>query len=489
MWPKGRNIVVQSWSVPIITNDGVTVARSIQLEWLEELGAQLIKEAAEKTNKEAGDGTTTTVVLTHAICEEGLKHIIDGSNPFELTKWLHDAADAIIERLRTSAKQITTKEEIQQVATISAQDEAIGAMIADIIDEVWKDGVVTVDEGHTLWLTKEIKIGMQIGQWYINPYFVTNREKWECVIEDPYIIITDKTLMSMQDILPALELIVKEGKSKDIVIIADNVDSDALAGIIANKLKGLLNIVAVRAPSFWDNKTEILKDLCVVTGATLISPTTIIDIQDCPLSTFGRARKVVVTQDSTTIIGGIGSEASIDKRVAEIKSVPTTNELEKLMQEERVAKLTSWIGIIKVLCATEMETKNKKYKIEDALNATKCAIEEGIVVWGWVALSRIAYKMQWDVVSLDIIQKSILYPAQQILINAWYKDLPELSNEFNDQTDWLNAKTGEVGNMFDMGVIDSCKVLRIALKNAVSAAAMFLTTEWSIINDETKNIQ
>ncbi len=486
MW-LWRNVVIQTNRAPIVTNDWVTVARSIELEWEENIGAQLVIEAAEKTNNEAGDWTTTTVVGTYGICKEWMKYIKEWMNAFELVKWLHSAVDGIIKKLKESAKQITTPEQIQQVASISAQDEEIWTMISDIIQEVWNDWVVTVDEWHIMWLSKEIKIWMQFNQWYISPYFVTDLQKMESVILDPYIIITDKNLLSYMELLPTLERIIQVWKSKNVVIIADNVDGEALAWVMNNKNQWLLNIVAIKAPSFWDNKKEMLLDICTVTGAKLISDSTFINVKDCPLEALGRAKKVITNWNNTTIIEWIGTQEDIDERVAVIKWQIKTQPHEIQRQKESLARLTSGIAVIYVLCATEMETNNKRQKIEDALNTTRCAIEEWIVIGGGLAVLSVLREIKEDSVALDILREACTYPFFQIISNAGYTAAQVLKwDKWFEDSNWFNAKTWEYGNMFDMWVIDSCKVVRIALKNAVSVAAMLLTTECIIADQEIK---
>ena len=394
MWPKWRNVILErSFWWPIVTNDGVTVAKEIDLEWkTENIWASMIKEAAEKTNKEAWDWTTTTVVLAEAMSKEWLRYIRSWVNPFSLWKWLHKAVDRLVEEIEKKARKIwDSKEKIRQVATISAQDEEVWNLIADVFEEIGKDWTITVEEGKSLWLTKEIKTGMQFDQWYSSPYFVTDTQRMEAVIEKPYILVTDKKISSIKEILQVLEAIASTGK-KDIVIIADDVDWEALASLVLNRIRGMLNVLTVKAPWFGDRKKEMLRDIATVTWATLITEELWIKLEDATIDMLWKADKVISTKDNTVIVDGKWDETEINERADQIKAQiwMTTSDYDKEKLVERLAKLVGWVAVIQVWAATEMEMKNKKYKIEDALNATRAAIEEGIVAWGWSVLLQLS---------------------------------------------------------------------------------------------------
>jgi len=386
MWPKGKNVMIEStFGGPKVTNDGVSVAKEIELEdKFENIGAELAKEAANKTNDAAGDGTTTTVVLVDSIAKEGLRYINSGVNPFALWKGMDKAIDVIVEKLKEKAKKIETKEEIRQVATISAQDEKIGELIAEVMEEVGEDGVVTVEEGKSIGFEKEIVKGMQFDQGYESPYFVTNPEKMEAVVENANIIITDKKITNLQDIAGLLEKIATWG-SRNIVIISDGVEGEALAALVLNKLKWVLNVLAVKAPGFGDNKKAMLQDIAAVTGGQVISEEIGLNFDNVGLEVVGKADKVISNKDKTIIVGGKGDQNVIQNRINQLKvqMENTTSEYDKEKLQERIAKLAGWVAVIKVGAATETEMKNKKDKIEDALNATRAAMEEGIVPGGW----------------------------------------------------------------------------------------------------------
>ncbi len=500
MGPKGKNVILErSFGAPVVTNDGVTVAKEIELEdKFENIGAELVKEAANKTNDAAGDGTTTTVVLVDAIAKEGLKYVRAGVNPFALNRGLHKAVDAIVEELKKKAKKVESREEIEQVATISAQDPEVGKLIADIMEEIGKDGVVTVEEGKSIGLEKEIVKGMQFDQGYISPYFITDPSRMEAVIEKPYIIITDKKISSIKELLPILEQIATTGK-KDIVIIADDVEGEALATLVLNKLRGVLNVLAVKAPGFGDRKKEMLKDIATVTGGQVISEELWLKLENATLDMLGQADKVIADKDKTIIVWGKGSEEEIQKRADMIRTEleKTTSDYDKEKLQERLARLVGGVAVIRVGAATEMEMKNKKYKIEDALNATRAAIEEGIVPGGWTALLKLQKVLdnlkvedKDEQIWIEIVKNAIEYPARQIANNAGYKGdlVVEKVKEKEDFAYGFNAKTGEYGDLFKMGVIDPTKVIRVALENAVSAAGMLLTTD-AVVADkpEKKN--
>ena len=495
MWPKWRNVILDKWfGAPTVTNDGVSVAKEIELEdKVENVWAEMVKEAAEKTNKEAWDGTTSTVVLAHAIAKEWLRYIDSGINPFALGRGLHKAVDKLVEDIQDTAQQIgDSKEQIKQVATISAQDEEVGDLIADVFEEIGKDGTITVEEGNTLGLSKEIKTGMQFDQWYLSPYFVSDSQRMECVIDKPYVLVTDKKIWSMKEIIQLLESMAATGK-KDMLLIAEDVEWEALASLILNKIRGMLNVVAVKAPGFGDRKKEILKDIATVTGATLITDQLGIKLEDATIDMLGKADKVIVNKDETIIVDGKWDTDEINDRANQIRAQIwiTKSDYDKEKLAERLAKLVGWVAVIKVWAATEMEMKNKKFKIEDALNATRAAIEEGIVA-GWgsvlVQLSKTLGKMkledQEEQVAVEIIQQAIQYPLKQIADNAGFKWdwVVEKIKESKDMDYGFDARTGEFTNLKKAGIIDPAKVIRVSLENAVSTAAMLLTTEAVVVD-------
>jgi len=498
MGPKGRNVILErSYGGPIVTNDGVTVAKEIELEdKSENIGASMLKEAAEKTNKEAGDGTTTTVVLAEAMASEGLRYIRSGVNPFSLGKGLHKAVEKLVAEIEGKAQQIgDSKEKIKQVATISAQDEEVGNLIADVFEEIGKDGTITVEEGKSLGLTKEIKTGMQFDQGYSSPYLVTDPQRMEAVIDKPYILLTDKKISSIKEILQVLEAVAATGK-KDFVIIAEDVEGEALASLVLNKIRGMLNVLTVKAPGFGDRKKEMLRDIAVVTGATVITEELGLKLEDATIEMLGRADKVIATKDTTVIVDGKGDQTAINERADQIKAQlgMTTSDYDREKLAERLAKLVGGVAVIQVGAATEMEMKNKKYKIEDALNATRAAIEEGIVAGGGSVLLQLSklldsFKLEDadEQVAVQIVRDAIQYPVRQIANNAGFKGdwVVEKVKESEDFNYGFDAKEGTFKNLFEAGIIDPAKVLRVALQNAVSTAAMFLTTE-SVIVDAPK---
>lgn len=499
MGPKGKNVLLgKSYGAPVPTNDGVTVAKEIDFEdQYHNVGAAIIKEAADKTNKQAGDGTTTTTTLLYGIANEGQRYIRAWVNPFALSKGLHKGVNKIIEELALKATQVSNKEEIKQVASISAQDEEVGQLIADIIDEVGKDGVISVEEGKSMGLTKEVVIGMQFDQWYGSPYFVTDPQRMESVMEQPYILITDKKISSLKDIIGILESLASSGR-KNIVIIADDVEGEALTSLVLNKMRGAINVLTVKAPGFGDRKKEILKDIAAVTGATVITEELGLKLEEATVDMLGWAEKIISSKDKTTVIGWKGSQSEIDARVAEINAQfdRSTSEYDKEKLMERKARLIGGVAVIKVGAATEMEMKNKKYKIEDALNATRAAVEEGIVPWGWVTLANIAKSLENftlddadEHIGIEILKDAIQYPVKQIADNAGYKGdwVVEAIKAQSDFNYGFDAKTGEFKNMITAGIIDPAKVLRVSLENAVSAAAMFLTTDAIIVDAPKKD--
>ena len=491
--PKGRNVVLdKGFGAPHITNDGVSIAKEIELEdKFENLGAEIIKEVATKTNDIAGDGTTTATILAQAIIAEGLKNVAAGANPLEIKKGLEKGRDAVIDALKKLSKTISNKAEIAQVATISAQDAEIGDMLADIMHTLGKDSVITVEESQKIGLEKpEIVKGMQFDKGYISAYMITNPERMEAEYNDPYIFITDKKIASLQEMIPVLEKVAKDGK-KELVIIADEVEGDALATLVVNKLRGTFNTLAVKAPGFGDRRKEMLQDIAGLTGGQVISEEVGLKLENVELAMLGRARKVVATKDNTTIIEGKGSKKEIEARVAQIKKQieQTDSDFDKEKLQERLAKLSGGVAVIKVGAATEVEMKAKKDKIEDALHATKAAVEEGIVAGGGVALVRAldslaAVKVsEGEKIGLQILKRALEEPLRQIAQNAG-QDGAVVAAEVKKGSGGMgyNAAIDKYEDLIKAGIIDPTKVVRSALQNAVSAAAMLLTTE-AVVTD------
>src|SRR3989339_1628612 len=485
--PKGRNVVLGSgFGSPTITNDGVSIAKEIELEdTVENIGAEIIKEVASKTNDVAGDGTTSAVLLCQAIATEGLKNVAAGANPLALRRGIVLAKDAIISSLKTKAKQISTKEEKAQVAKISAQDEEMGNLIAEVMDEVGKDGVITVEESKTFGLSKEIVKGLQFDRGYISHYMVSDSEKMQAIFEDPYILLTDKKIGSLQEILPILEKIIKLGK-KELVIIADDVDGDALATLILNRLRGIFSALAVKAPGFGDRKNEMLEDIAYITGGQVVSEEKGMKLENVEIEMLGQARRIISTKENTTIVEGKGDKKEIDNRILQIKTQMETAEssFDKEKFQERLAKLSGGVGVIKVGAATEVEQKAKQHKLEDALHATRAAVEEGIVPGGGVALLRTLPALENvaaegdEKTGVNILKRAIEEPIRQIAENAGVdgavvaQKVKETNGNFG-----FNAQTMDYEDLIQAGVVDPTKVVRTALENAVSAASMLLTTE------------
>lgn len=497
MWPKWKNVILErSYWAPTVTNDWVTVAKEIELEdKLENIGAELVKEAANKTNDVAWDWTTTTSVLVDWVAKEWLRYVNSGVNPFALGRGLNKAVEVLVAELANKAKVIDTKEEIRQVATISAQDESVGQLIAEVMEEVGKDWVITVEEWKTLGLQKDIVKGMQFDQGYVSPYFVTNPDRMETVIERPLILVTDKKITSIKEILSVLEGAAAMGR-KDFVIIAEDIEGEALATLILNKIRGVLNVLAVKAPGFGDRKKEMLKDIAVVTWAELISEELGLKLDSATVQMLGQAEKVITNKDKTTIVGWFWDNSLIEGRAQQIRVqiANTSSDYDKEKLSERLARLVGWVAVIKVGAATEMEMKNKKYKIEDALNATRAAIQEWIVTWGGTALLKLisaldAVKLSDtdEQVGVEIIKKAIEYPARQIAYNAGFKGdlVVEKVKENKDFNYGFNAKTWEYQDLMKAWVIDPVKVIRVALQESVSAAGMLLTTD-AVISDTPK---
>ncbi|MEF2174837.1 MAG: chaperonin GroEL [Candidatus Absconditabacteria bacterium] len=498
MGPKGKNVILErGYGAPNVTNDGVTVAKDIELEdKIENIGAELVKEAASKTNDAAGDGTTSTVVLVDAIVREGLRYINSGVNPFALGRGLNKTVEILVQELHKKAKKIDSKEEIKNVATISAQDPDVGELISQVMEEIGKDGVITVEEGKSIGLQKDIVTGMQLDQGYLSPYFVTDSSRMESIIENAYVIITDKKISSIKEILPLLEQLASTG-GKDILIVAEDLEGEALATLVLNKLRGVLNVIAVKAPGFGDRKKEILKDLATLTGGQLITDELGLTFENVGLEVIGRADKVIAKKDKTTIIGGKGNDLDVKARVEEIKVQVdnTTSDYDKEKLQERVARLSGGVAVIRVGAATEMEMKNKKYKIEDALNSTRAAIQEGVVAGGGTALlkmishiSNLILNDPDEQIGVEILKQAIQYPAKQIANNAGYKGdlVVEKILEGEGDNFGFNASNGLYGNLMEDGVIDPVKVIRVSLQESVSAASMILTTD-AVVADKPRD--
>jgi chaperonin GroEL len=497
--PKGRNVALdKSWGAPQVVHDGVTVAKEIDLtDKFENMGAQLVKEAASKTNDVAGDGTTTATVLAQALVEEGLRNVSAGANPMTLKKGLEQATAVIVKEIGKLAKPITTKEEKAQVATISAQSSEIGNLIADAIEHVGDRGVITVEESKGFEMELEYKDGMQFDKGYVSPYFVTNTEKMAGEIADAHILVTDTKVSSMQDLLPMLENFVKV--SKNLVIIADDIDGEALATLVVNKLRGTFNVLAVKAPGFGDRRKALLEDIAVLTGATLISDEVGRKLESVTVEDLGRAEKVISTKDETTIVGGAGKEKEIRARTGQIESQieQSTSDYDKEKLMERLAKLSGGVAVIKVGAASETELKEKKLRVEDAVNATKAAVEEGIVPGGGVALLRVRHAIEKlklegeEVVGANALYKALEKPARLIVTNAG-EDAGQVLGEVErrgveekNPNIGFNVMTMEYVDMIKAGILDPAKVTRSAIQNAVSVATMILTTE-CLVTDAPK---
>ena len=486
--PKGRNVVLdKSFGPPQVCSDGVTIAKEIELpDSFENMGAQLLKEAATKTNDAAGDGTTTSVVLAQAIITDGFKNVTAGANPMAIKRGIERAVESVVSEIGTMSQSVETRERIGQVASLSAHEEAIGETIAEAMDKVGKDGVITVEESKGLSDEIEYVEGMQIDRGYISPYFITNPDRMEAVLEDPTIIITDKKISAVADMLPALEKLLQVGK-KNVVIVAEDVDGEALATIVVNKLRGTLNALAVKAPGFGDRRKAMLEDIAILTGGTVISEETGRKLDSATLEDFGQCRRVNASKDETTIVEGRGSEDDIQARITQIKAQieDTTSEFDREKLQERMAKLSGGVAVIKIGAATEIELKERKARVEDALSATRSAVEEGIVPGGGVALVRAQRALDGigelpsdERVGVDIIRRSLEQPLKHIVENAGFEGAVVL-NQVKQQADdyGYDAEVGEYGPMLERGIVDPAKVTRSALQNAASVAAMVLTTE------------
>ena len=487
--PRCRNVLIQkSYGAPTITKDGVSVAREVELkDPLENMGAQLVKEVASKTADEAGDGTTTATILANAIFQEGLRNITAGANPVEVKRGMDKATTEILEALQKSSKTINTKEEIAQVATISANsDISIGDMIAEAMDKVGKDGVITVEEAKGIQDELDVVEGMQFDRGYLSPYFISNPEKMTVEMEGPFILLFDQKISSLKDLLPVLEQVQKT--NRPLLILAEDVDGEALSTLVVNKLRGVLNITAVKAPGFGDRRKAMLQDIATLTGGSVISEEIGRTLESATIEDLGQAARIVIDKDNTTVVDGNGDKAAVDNRIAEIKvqMETTTSEYDKEKLQERLAKLAGGVAVIKVGAATETEMKEKKDRVDDALSATKAAVEEGIVIGGGAALIRAAAKVSIALegdqkIGADIILRAVTAPLKQIASNAGYDaGVVAYNVESGKETFGFNAANGEYVDMFKSGIIDPLKVERVALTYATSVASMLLTTEASI---------
>src|SRR5512135_3271590 len=496
--PKGRNVALdKKFGAPTVTHDAVTAAKDIELENpYENMGAQLLKEAATKTNDVAGDGTTTATVLAQTIVTEGLKNVAAGANPMLLKRGIEKGTAALVEQIKQMAKQVKGKEDIGHVASISAADPEIGDLLADVMDKVGKDGVITVEESKTgLPFETEYVEGMQIDRGYISQYFVTNPERMEAVLDDPYILITDKKISAHTDIVPVLEKLVQMGK-RELVLIAEDVEGEALATLVLNKLRGMLNVIAVKAPGFGDRRKEMLRDMAILTGGQVITEEMGRKLETTQISDLGQCRKVISTKDDTTFIEGSGSDKDIKGRIAEIKAQveKTTSDYDKEKLQERLAKLSGGVAVLKIGASTEVEMKEKKARVEDALHATRAAVEEGIVPGGGVAYLRVQPKLdsvktenEDQKIGVDIIRRALEEPIRQIVANAGLEGSVVVNEVKAGKDDFgFNAQTEKYENLIKAGVIDPTKVTRIAIENAASVASLLLTTEATIVEKPEK---
>ncbi|MEN3038139.1 MAG: chaperonin GroEL [Candidatus Kryptonium sp.] len=486
--PKGRNVIIdKKFGPPVVTKDGVTVAKEIELEDpVENMGAQLIREVASKTSDVAGDGTTTATVLAQAIFREGLKNVVAGRNPMDLKRGIDMAVKKIVEGLKEISREVKDKKEIAYVGAISANnDMSIGQLIADAMEKVGRDGVITVEEAKGTETTMEIVEGMQFDRGYLSPYFVTNPDTMECVLENPYILIHDKKISSLKDFLPILEKVAQSGRS--LLVIAEDVEGEALATLVVNKLRGTLRCCAVKAPGFGERRKAMLEDIAILTGGTVISEEKGFKLENAQLSYLGQAKKVVVDKDNTTIVEGAGSKDEIKRRINEIKVQieKTTSDYDREKLQERLAKLSGGVAVLKIGAATEVEMKEKKARVEDALHATKAAVEEGIIPGGGVAYLRVMHKLdelkpenEDQAVGIDIVRKALEEPIRWIVANAGHEPSIVVQKVKEEKDDFgFNAQTERFENLFESGVIDPTKVARVALENAASVASLLLTTE------------
>ncbi|ECC0602225.1 chaperonin GroEL [Campylobacter coli] len=490
MGPRGRNVLIQkSFGAPSITKDGVSVAKEVELkDSLENMGASLVREVASKTADQAGDGTTTATVLAHAIFKEGLRNITAGANPIEVKRGMDKACEAIVAELKKLSREVKDKKEIAQVATISANsDEKIGNLIADAMEKVGKDGVITVEEAKSINDELNVVEGMQFDRGYLSPYFITNAEKMTVELSNPYILLFDKKIANLKDLLPVLEQIQKTGKP--LLIIAEDIEGEALATLVVNKLRGVLNISAVKAPGFGDRRKAMLEDIAILTGGEVISEELGRTLESATIQDLGQASSVIIDKDNTTIVNGAGEKANIDARVNQIKAqiAETSSDYDREKLQERLAKLSGGVAVIKVGAATETEMKEKKDRVDDALSATKAAVEEGIVIGGGAALIKAKAKINLDLkgdeaIGAAIVERALRAPLRQIAENAGFDAGVVVNSVENakDENTGFDAAKGEYVNMLESGIIDPVKVERVALLNAVSVASMLLTTEATI---------
>jgi chaperonin GroEL len=494
--PRGRNVVLEKkWGAPTITNDGVSIAKDIELDdpW-EKIGAELVKEVAKKTDDVAGDGTTTATVLAQALVREGLRNVAAGSNPMALKRGIEKAVAAIVAELAAMAKSVDSKEQIAATASISAADATIGDMIAEAMDKVGKEGVITVEESNTFGLELELTEGMRFDKGYISPYFVTDQDRMEAVLEDAYVLIVNSKISNIKDLVPVLEKVMQSGKP--LAIIAEDVEGEALATLVVNKIRGIFRAAAVKAPGFGDRRKAMLQDIAILTGATVISEEVGLKLESAGLELLGRARKVVISKEETTIVEGGGDDAQIKGRVAQIRSEieKSDSDYDREKLQERLAKLAGGVAVIKAGAATEVELKERKHRIEDAVRNAKAAVEEGIVAGGGVALLQAAtqafkkLKLEGEeAVGAKIVELSIEAPLKQIAINAGLEGGVVVEKVRHLEVGFgLNAATGEYVDMIKSGIIDPAKVTRSALQNAASIAALFITTE-AVITDKPEN--
>ena len=489
--PKGRNVILDKmYGVPLITNDGVTIAKEIELEdRFENMGAQLVKQVATKTNDVAGDGTTTATVLAQAIIREGLKNVTAGANPILIRKGIAKAVEVAVEELKNQSRIVETDEAIAQVGAVSSGDDEIGQLIAEAMKVVGRDGVITVEESKTMKTELDTVEGMQFDRGFVSAYMVTDVDKMEAVLNDPFILITDKKISNIQEILPLLEQLVKTGKK--LLIIAEDVEGEALSTLVVNKLRGTFDVVAVKAPGFGDRRKQMLEDIAILTGGTVISSEVGYELKEADLSMLGRASSIKVTKDSTTIVDGAGEKANIENRINQIKHLAeeTTSDFDREKLMERLAKLSGGVAVVKVGAATEVEMKEKKLRIEDALNATKAAVEEGIVAGGGTALVSVIPAVEKlinelegeEAIGAKIIRKALEEPLRQIAINAGLEGAVIVQNVINaDPEVGFDAYKEEYVNMIEAGIVDPTKVTRSALQNSSSIASVFLTTEAAV---------
>jgi len=499
MGPRGRNVLLQkSFGSPTITKDGVSVAREIELkDPMENMGAQLVKEVASNTNDEAGDGTTTATVLAHSIFKEGLRNVTAGANPVQLKRGMDKASEQILEELKKISRVVDTKEQIAQVATISANsDTAIGDMIAEAMEKVGKDGVITVEEAKGIYDELDVVEGMQFDRGYLSPYFATNVEKMIAELENPYILLCEKKISSLKEMLPILEEVNRT--QRPLLIIAEDVDGEALSTLVVNRLRGSLNIAAVKAPGFGDRRKAMLEDIAILTGGKVISEEMGMTLEGTTMDDLGTATKVVIDKDNTTIVNGAGDKSNVEARVSQIRNEieNTSSDYDREKAQERLAKMSGGVAVIKVGAPTETEMKEKKDRVDDALSATRAAVEEGIVIGGGAALIKAAAKVSLELegdeqIGADIIIRAIAAPLKQIAANAGF-DAGVVANEVSKSTDanvGFDAATGNYVDMFEAGIVDPAKVERVAMQNAVSVASLLLTTEATVSDIQEDSVK